>query len=195
MSVPCPSCGAANADAAAFCLSCGKSLPDRAPAGPHIVGAAGEATTAAARDLQSRDLGQKSRKAFGILLVVGILQTIAVFVVPWLLESEADKLRAQGMILDEAKLASIVLSTRVVVGLIAAVFFGLAFWARKNPLPAAIAGLVAFVTLHAIEAVIEPSSLVQGWLIKIFVVAGLIAAIRAGVDHRRILAQAGSPPR
>ena len=72
---------------------------------------------------------------------------------------------------------------------IAALFYGLYFWARRNPLPAAIVGLTLFVTLHLIDAIADPTQLARGIIMKVIIVAMLVQAIQAGVKYKRLLPQ------
>jgi hypothetical protein len=69
---------------------------------------------------------------------------------------------------------------------IAAVFFALYFWARKQPLPASIVGLVVFVTLHVLDAIADPAALMRGIVMKIIIIAILVNAIQAGVKYRQL---------
>lgn len=60
------------------------------------------------------------------------------------------------------------------------VYFGLWYWARQNPYMAALLALLLFVGVHAVSAIVEPSSLAQGILIKVLFVAALTRAVMAG---------------
>ncbi len=62
-------------------------------------------------------------------------------------------------------------------------FLVLALLVYRFPLPATIIGLVLFITLHAIDAIADPTSLARGWLIKILVIAALVKAIQAAVAY------------
>jgi hypothetical protein len=179
----CPHCSVENPDGAAFCGSCGKALPDASAGGPRVVTAADYATTGAGKQLQIGELDRQRRKAFGILLAVAILQAIG------------------GVIILAAGRAVGVGTENVVVNpLVYGIVFGLAFvflvlslWARKSPLPASIVGLVVFCTVHLLDAVANPLTLLNGILVKIIIVVLLIQAIMAGVRHREALRQQSMP--
>lgn len=86
---------------------------------------------------------------------------------------------------------------------IAAIFFGLYFWARVNPLPAAIVGLVIYVTLWVLDIVLTTAAMANapagsrqpgagpfnGIIIRIIIIAILVRAIQAGSQHRKLLRQ------
>lgn len=78
----------------------------------------------------------------------------------------------------------------LVSNLVVSVFyFGMWFWARTNVLGATITSLVVYVTLQVISAASEPSTISQGFLIKIFFIGALIKAIREALAERA----AGAP--
>lgn len=63
---------------------------------------------------------------------------------------------------------------------------GLWFWARKAPFAAAVVALVAFITLQLVGAVLDPSSLYKGLIIKVLFVVALTRAVRAGLEAQRM---------
>ena len=71
---------------------------------------------------------------------------------------------------------------------LAAIYLGLFFWARRNALGAAVTALILFITVHAINAVLDPKTIVQGILVKILFVAALAAAISAAQRERKLAA-------
>jgi len=111
------------------------------------------------------------KKAQSAMLLVAVVQMIAiVFLV---LMNSADTI------------------TTVVMVVIAALFFGLWAWAKHNPLAAAIAGLVVFVSLHLADAIADPTALLRGVVLKIVVVVMLVRAISAGIKHREFVRERG----
>ena len=169
-SIACPHCTAANPPDARFCESCGKALPASVAAQPRIVEDSQVASTTAGKALQAATLEKHSRRASSVLLVVAILQALfgAFVLPPRMFETHP-----------------VVFAT--VFG-IAAIFFGLFLWARRNPLPAAIVGLVLFVSLHLLEAVVRPESLRQGLIVKLIIIIVLVKAVQAGVQYRKVQA-------
>jgi hypothetical protein len=173
----CPHCGVLNADAGAFCESCGKALPATEPEAPRIVSGVKLASTPLGRRLQVDDIRKQARNTARALLLVAILQAIVgTFLIL--------------MMQEQGRVRNLALPLIMIYG-IAAVFLGLYFWARRQPLPAAIAGLAIFVTLHVVEGLIDPNAIAQGLLLKIIVVAVLARGISAGPKYRQ-LQQAGA---
>lgn len=70
-----------------------------------------------------------------------------------------------------------------------AIHLGLWVWAKTAPFPAAVVALVLFVTVQAINAVVEPSSMYKGLLIKVLFLVALIRAVKAGSEAQRLRAQ------
>ena len=180
--VACPHCGALNPDGSAFCESCGKALPTQ----PGVtLGYAGKPgfTTTSGRALLGEDYKKVMRRAFGALLVVAILQTLFGPVALYLQKSQMEK-QNPGMVYEIQPWAY-----AMIFG-IAVVFWVLAFWARKSPLPAAITGLVVFITVHALDAIADPTTLARGFVMKIIVIVTLASAIKAGIEYRKLQAEA-----
>lgn len=182
--IVCPHCSAMNGLDSSFCESCGKALPTQEPAGPRIVTGADMATTEAGQELQSRELAKQARKAAGALLAVAILQAIFGTIILFGMGAFADDAPDNGI--NAAVIGS-------VYG-IAVVFFALYLWARKSPLPAAIVGLVVFVSLHSFEAVVDPTSLGRGIIVKIIIIVVLVKAIQAGIQYRKLSQESAGGP-
>lgn len=87
---------------------------------------------------------------------------------------------------EAVKAAPIFLGMNLVL---AALFAGLAVWARFNPLPAAIVGLVLFLTIHVVSAIVDPASILQGVIVKVIVIVVLAKAIQAGVRYKQLREQ------
>lgn len=64
-------------------------------------------------------------------------------------------------------------------------FFILGLLVPKFPIPATVIALVLFITLHAIYAMADPTSLLSGWLLKIIVIVVLVKAIQAAVAYEK----------
>ncbi len=72
----------------------------------------------------------------------------------------------------------------VVNYLLAIAMFGLSFWARKSPFPAMITALCLYLAVNVLNAIVEPATLAQGWLIKILFVAAMIGGLKAALAAR-----------
>lgn len=175
--IACPHCSTANDPDSRFCESCGKALPDPRSAEPRVVNGSEIAASRTGQAVQSEALDAQARKAAGALLAVAILQ--AIFGAILLFTARGAALGDPDLEVDAFVIGS--------VCAVAALFFGLYLWARRNPLPAAIVGLVVYATLHLLEAVADPSSIARGIIVKLIIVIVLVKAIQAGMQHRRLL--------
>lgn len=168
--VTCPHCQFENEDSGAFCAECGKALPDPTSSSPRVVSGEAVASTATGQALQGEQLRKQAGKSSGCLIAVSILNVIGGLIVYFLLKDNLP---------DMAQ-------TILVINLVlAAIYMGLGIWARSSPLAAGIAGLALFLTTHVVAAVLDPTSIVQGLLVKIIVVVVLIKAIQAGLKYRQ----------
>jgi len=175
----CPHCGATNSGSSSFCQACGKALPSAARSGPRLVTAADMPASSAARQLVGEELQKHLKKAKGALLAVAILQTIVGLFIFAAVRASASN---GGNNVISPVVAMIVLGIGVV-------YFGLYAWARRNPLPAAIVGLTLYITIHAVDAIADPSALARGIILKIIIVAMLVQAIQAGIKYKRLMPQ------
>lgn len=99
---------------------------------------------------------------------------------------------ALGIVAALQVVATLVLdSSNPVLWTIAGVFVALAVWAIRAPLIASAVGLGVFVVLHATEAIVDPTSLFRGILLKIVVIGLLVGAIKTGVAHRNFRRERG----
>lgn len=188
--VQCPHCGAVNTAGGQFCQSCGKALPSATASGPRIVSGATLASTSAGQKLQSDELVKTAKKARGALLAAAIIATAWTVLLYFLVKAMSNG-RAQ-----------LPLMAMVVQGGVAAVFWGLWGWSMRQPLPAAIVGLILYGTLVVINVITNVSSMSAnggqggggigglgiGW-IDIIILASLGQGIAAASKHRKLLAQ------
>ena len=185
MSEPaCPHCQSTNVPGSNFCESCGKALPTGGSGGPRIVSKGGFASNDAGQSLQASDLKKKMNSARGGLLAVAIIQIIGGLLIYSLMSSAADNPRMQ---VDEDMLAIL----PIAIGVIAAIYFGLWFWAKSSPFPAALTGLILYVTLWVGEILYNPEAIFQGILIKLIIVVVLSKAVQAGLEYRKLQQRAG----
>jgi hypothetical protein len=183
----CPHCSASNPSNAQFCESCGKALPNLSATGPRIVDGTAFATTTAGQKLQADELNKQAKKAAGALLAVAIIQTIVC--------------GALILIASSNKRMNVMFQNNAFLGIIgsALIFWLLYCWARVQPLPAAIVGLVLYATLVTINVIVSVSRLSTpgatggtgfggigiGWL-DIVILIVLAKAISAGSKYRKM---------
>lgn len=176
--IACPHCGAMNKDTAAFCASCGKAV-QAGSGGPKVIKGSDIASTGAGRQLQGDELAKTARKAVVALSVIAVFQFLGA--VYFLLMSSDSRY-------DSSK-ATMVAAVVAGIGLL---FVGLALWAKRAPLPAAIVGLVIIGTLWLVDVIAAPENMARGIVIKLVIVIMLAQAIQAGIQHRRLKAQEGA---
>lgn len=194
MAIMCPHCGAENADGGAFCDKCGKALPSAAQAGPRIVTGEGMASTAAGQAVQMEHLKKKAARASIILIVVGVLIVL----------NGVRSMTPTDRRSESSETASEVQAEGIALMVLGVIFVGLGVWARTNPLPPAIVGLVLYVTLQVVQVVLllavlskaesEAKGLVAGiigaaMVIPVLIVIALASGVSAGLQHRRLQAQ------
>lgn len=68
-------------------------------------------------------------------------------------------------------------------------FVALYVWSRKSPVPAIGSALGLFVTVHAVEAVLDPVSLARGVIFKVLCVIGLARGVKSALEERAIANQ------
>jgi hypothetical protein len=73
----------------------------------------------------------------------------------------------------------------VLVGL-TAVYVGLGFWARYQPLPPAVLGLVIYVLLNLAFCLMDPDTGLRGIIVKGILVVVLFQGVRAGLRYQGI---------
>ena len=69
---------------------------------------------------------------------------------------------------------------------IAAIHGGLWWWAGRAPLAASIVALAIFLMVHLTNAVLDPSTIMNGIFLKVFFVIALSKGIRAGLEVRKL---------
>jgi hypothetical protein len=69
---------------------------------------------------------------------------------------------------------------------IAATYLGLGLWSLKNPFPAILTGFFLYITILVINAILDPTSILSGLLIKSFIIGGFVYGYK-GVKESAIL--------
>jgi hypothetical protein len=194
----CPQCASPILESEQFCTRCGAATNGAPPA---------ELPSAALVDLGAT-ADAKLRSARKWLLAISILTLVSglIFfavnksqVEQDIREAELQTAQMDPRDRDEAMRAEIgmtweeaIAHDRGMVNLMLAINLGLAFlylllwlWAKQNPLGAAVTALMLFVTTNVVSMVIEPRTIAQGIIVKVFFTAVLIKAISAGYEARK----------
>ncbi len=69
--------------------------------------------------------------------------------------------------------------------LIPAIFFMLGLWTRKKPYTAILIALIFYGSLIVLDAIVEPSQIIKGLLVKILIIAYLIRGLGNARDAQR----------
>ena len=73
------------------------------------------------------------------------------------------------------------------VVLIAAIFVLLAVWTKKRPYTALLTALIFYSVLQVLGAILQPSSIFQGWIWKIIIIVLLINGLRNGKESQNMM--------
>lgn len=200
----CPACGRDATADEKFCAGCGASMvPGLSPAAP---------PPTAQAFVVDLDRDQRIGKARKWLMAISIITLITGFVFYAIGKNDVEK-----QIRDaEAQLAGIDPATRdemfkqsigmtyqqaidhdrgqvtllLVINIaLAFAYFGMWFWAKRNPLAATVSALLLFIVVIVVNAAYDPKTLAQGILIKILFIGALAKAIAAAQEERRLRAQ------
>lgn len=101
-----------------------------------------------------------------------------------LMKEETGMTFAEAIAHDRGQVKLLLLVNLVLGG----IYLGLWRWAKANPFMAALTALLLFIGVHVISAAVEPKTLAQGFLVKIFFVVALVRAVKAGSEARRAMA-------
>lgn len=63
--------------------------------------------------------------------------------------------------------------------IIAGIYFGLGIWCNHKPFPAILTGLIVYISLHAMAAIVDPTTIVRGVILKIIVIVGFVKGFKA----------------
>jgi hypothetical protein len=82
-----------------------------------------------------------------------------------------------------SKIESLPTQLLVVNLTLAAIFGGLFLWGKRSPLPAIATALAVFVVVHLVNFVLDPSTIVQGIIIKVIAIGALATGLRAALTQ------------
>ncbi len=70
-------------------------------------------------------------------------------------------------------------------GVLAIVFLILGFWSQQKPLIAIVLGLLVYLTNIVLAAIVEPSTIARGIIIKVVIIVFLIKGINSALHLRK----------
>ena len=134
--------------------------------------------------------GNQLKSARWIMIFVGVL-TIAIngfafATTDGTLDREVAELQAQGYEIDEAELANLSFSNKLLTGGFAAtgvLFILLGILVYQFPIPCTIAGLVLYIGAIGVGAWLNPLSVAQGLIVKIFIIVGLVKSVKSAFAY------------
>lgn len=179
--IKCASCGTVAKPYDRFCGKCGKAMPT-------------------AEDY----VNQKHLKgATGAIKVLAVLFVIFGVLMFFVAKGQADPLLAKLQAMDPGSTFPTPIEGRsytvgelqkqlawepwgvLIVNLIlAAVMGALSLWARRSPLPAVLIATATYVVVIVANAIADPATIGQGWIVKIIVIAFLFKGIKAALALR-----------
>jgi len=136
---------------------------------------------------------QKSLKQAKVLLIViGVLTILANGAFLTFIRGEVDKevakLRAQGLQVKPQAFEALVRSNQIFNGGFVAlgiVFVVLGLAVKAYPVPITVTSFVLYVGAAVVMAIVNPTLLVKGLIIKIIIVIAMIKAIQAAIAYER----------
>ena len=170
---------------------------DPVPANPPRMGMPSASGGRSLGKLAQSARGGELKKAAIILFVIAGLSMLQGFMEYSTVEAQVDAVIAKelqgnpGAVVDPAvrlqiiNIAKMVASAFFVLG---GIYIVLGLMIRKFPVPISILSLTLYLGVMAILALLNPLTLVQGWIIKIIAIVGLSKAIQAAFAYKREMA-------
>ncbi len=194
----CEGCGAEREAQDAFCPGCGAALGVQEVSDIEV-----PKKSARRKSNYTERRHEKSvRKASNWVLAVAVILALAGTVIGMIGRSEGQAALAEFamepaetlMLLDDgteltvgelrSAIESEVLFIFVVNYGIALIMLACWFWSKRSALPALTTALGVYVTMIAIEGVVDPASIFRGILIKALVISALLSGVRAALAQR-----------
>jgi hypothetical protein len=199
VTIPCGICQSTIAMGAVTCPGCSRPVTDqdRAVFQVRFEGA----------DWQAHERGKKVRagaKWVGVLAILFAVSAPLMFALQEATTSKAMANLAQfqddevlqpinGKVYTAGELRRLVerepYQVLVVNGILAVLMSVLWVWARRAPLPAIACALALYLVVQVVSAVLDPSSIMKGIIVKLFAFAALYKGLKAALDARAAIQQ------
>jgi hypothetical protein len=190
----CPLCAAPIASGSNFCAACGHNVSDVSPAASLPSLAGGGASLAQSARSKQLNIARRIMFAVGILTIVVNLAQFGMVnsIVDGQFDAEAQKLKMQGMIINQQKFValkdaakrSVRVAAILLIGL-GAVYIAFGFLINKYPVPVTITGLVLYVGTAIVFALLDPEYILRSLIFKGIVTIALVKAVQAAVASQR----------
>jgi len=200
-SIACESCSAPIRSGDQFCGGCGREVGKEERAALHEVGV----VELEAGDAEAQERGKKVRegaKWIGALAILFALSGVLMF---FLQQAEATKALEhlaqfqdddvlqpiEGKVYTAGELRAaverepyqILFINLIVAGLMTALWV----WAKRAPLPAIACAFALFLVVHIGSAMVDPSSIPKGMIIKIIAIVALGKGLKAALEARAMM--------
>lgn len=191
----CPECGAGIAAGDAYCGACGADL---------VAARKAEYREQTARRQKSRANAMRhatTRRAAGWLLALAVLFVIGTVAQGVLMQRDVSAAHRHLAAYEDTELLMIdgesitvgalrqqidlevALSWGIGLGL-AVVMAGLYVWAKRSPFPAILTGLCTFLVVVVINALVDPTTIANGIIVKVLAITGLLGGLKAALAER-----------
>lgn len=151
--------------------------------------------------IEGRERKRALRSASNIILVIGLLFVLGGLITGFSTRStlepeytkivdlaEDELLLVEGDVITVAeRRAQLDLIVRLAFGvyfLLAAIMLGLYFWSRRSPFPAILTALCVYLAVHALVAMVDPTTLFAGLPIKIVFIVALVMGVKVALRER-----------
>jgi len=196
VSVPCSSCAGRVRLGDDFCESCGAEI------GPELKRALQERLEAS--DSKAAERGKLVNSASSTILILSVLFVLGGIIFYFISQNKADEALRSIAMLDESQALATPVAGAETVGelreriqreplqllglnlMLAVVMAALYVWSKRALLAAIITALAIYVAVHVASALIDPTTLAQGVIMKVIIVAALVRGIKSALDSRAL---------
>jgi hypothetical protein len=140
--------------------------------------------------------GQQLNSARTTLIVIGVLtlvvNVIFMALIPGQIRSELAK---NGQVLPEEAMAvatGIAMAIQGIFVLLGVLFIVLGTLVKRFPVPCTLTALVLYILAALVTAAIDPTTLLQGIIIKVIIVVALFKAVQTAFAYQKELQAAGA---
>ena len=101
-------------------------------------------------------------------------------------DDEINKLLQQGLLVDQATVAGVVLENQIIYGVgvvLGIVFITLGGVVYKSPVLCVVSGLVLYVAANIGFGLLDPASIASGIIVKVLIVMGLVKSLQSALAY------------